>query len=337
MQGQICRVALELFWFLNLMYTVMCLSWVPALLWLVLRQHPCTCIQVVSRIQLSKGPSWLWGKSKRSACYLQFRSLFPNLPKFTAQAKTLRTVGNLTIGIGSEFGVTWPRACLQPGKILFWLSLWSPKVTQGAATAGHWLSCEFSSPISQGYLMVSNKNGLQLLYRKELLGCCQKLGYIKIFKEAGDLSSQEWQKDSKEGWSLRRNSLHPFLLSSLCPKVRVPRRDLSCQCQVPWLFLPVRLLAFLFTHLRSLNGLPTWHSDKESACNARAAGDVGSAPGLGRSPGGGHNNPLQYSCLENPMDRGAWRAPVHGVTKSQSQLKWLSTQACTRSLNTTEE
>ena len=44
--------------------------------------------------------------------------------------------------------------------------------------------------------------------------------------------------------------------------------------------------------------------------------DVGSAPGLGRFPEGGHDNPLQYSCLENPMDRGAWRATVHGVTKS---------------------
>ena len=44
--------------------------------------------------------------------------------------------------------------------------------------------------------------------------------------------------------------------------------------------------------------------------------DMGLIPGLGRSPGGGHGNPLQYSCLENPMDRGAWWATVHGVTKS---------------------
>ena len=51
------------------------------------------------------------------------------------------------------------------------------------------------------------------------------------------------------------------------------------------------------------------------------AGDLGSTPGSGRSPGGGHGNPLQNSCLENPMDRGAWRATVHGVTKSQT---WLS-------------
>ena len=53
------------------------------------------------------------------------------------------------------------------------------------------------------------------------------------------------------------------------------------------------------------------------------AGDrhSGSIPGSGRSPGGGHGSPLQYSCLENPMDRGAWRATVHGVAKSQTRLK----------------
>ena len=49
--------------------------------------------------------------------------------------------------------------------------------------------------------------------------------------------------------------------------------------------------------------------------------DVSSIPGLGRSPGGGCGNPLQYSCLENLMDRGAWQATVHGVTKSWTQLK----------------
>ena len=56
---------------------------------------------------------------------------------------------------------------------------------------------------------------------------------------------------------------------------------------------------------------------KESTCNA---GDLGSIPGLGRSPGVGHGNPLQYSCLENHIDRGAWQATVHGVTKSQTRL-----------------
>ena len=56
-----------------------------------------------------------------------------------------------------------------------------------------------------------------------------------------------------------------------------------------------------------------WLSSKESACNA---GDPGSIPGLGSSPGEGHGNPLQYSCLENSMARGAGQATVHRVAKS---------------------
>ena len=58
-------------------------------------------------------------------------------------------------------------------------------------------------------------------------------------------------------------------------------------------------------------------------------GDVGSIPGLERSSRGGHSNPPQYSCLENPMDRGGWRATVHGVPKSRTRLKWRArTHAC---------
>ena len=54
--------------------------------------------------------------------------------------------------------------------------------------------------------------------------------------------------------------------------------------------------------------------------HAEDARDVGSVPGLGRSPGGGDDNPLQYSCLENSLDRGAWWATVHGIAKSRTCL-----------------
>ena len=57
---------------------------------------------------------------------------------------------------------------------------------------------------------------------------------------------------------------------------------------------------------------------KNLAVNARDAGDASLIPGLGRSPGGGNGNPLWFLYLENPMDRGAWQATVHGVTKSQT-------------------
>ena len=74
----------------------------------------------------------------------------------------------------------------------------------------------------------------------------------------------------------------------------------ECNCAVVWAFL----------------GFPGGSEVKASASNA---GDPGSIPGSGRSPGKGNGNPLQYSCLENPMDRGAWRATVHRVAKSQTR------------------
>ena len=66
---------------------------------------------------------------------------------------------------------------------------------------------------------------------------------------------------------------------------------------------------------------------KNPPANAGDIRDVGSIPVLGGSSGGGHGTPLQYSCLENPMDRGAWGATVHRVAQSQTRLKWLSMQA----------
>ena len=70
-----------------------------------------------------------------------------------------------------------------------------------------------------------------------------------------------------------------------------------------------------FCHLNTL--LATVLSvNKEPACNAGDAADMGLIPGLVRSSGGGHDNPLQYSCLDNPTDRGDWQAKVHGVAKS---------------------
>ena len=63
--------------------------------------------------------------------------------------------------------------------------------------------------------------------------------------------------------------------------------------------------------------LPQWLSGKQSACNAGATGDTGLIPGSGTSPGEGHGNPLQYSSLENPMDRGALWATVHRIAKSR--------------------
>ena len=78
-----------------------------------------------------------------------------------------------------------------------------------------------------------------------------------------------------------------------------------------------------------LSGFPGGTSDKEPVYQWGDKRDVDSVSGSGGSPGGGHSNPLQYSCLENPMDRGAWQAVVHRVIKSWTQLKWLHTHTYT--------
>ena len=77
-----------------------------------------------------------------------------------------------------------------------------------------------------------------------------------------------------------------------------PKKKVLCQQMLLWAF-------------------PDDSDGKESTCNV---GDLGLIPGLGRSPGGGYGNPLQYSCLENPMNRGAWWATAQAVPKSQTRL-----------------
>ena len=76
-------------------------------------------------------------------------------------------------------------------------------------------------------------------------------------------------------------------------------------------------------------GVPSGSAVKNPPVMLELQEAAGLSPGFGKSSGEGHSNPIQYSCLENPMDRGVWRATVHWVAKSRIGLKWLSTQACT--------
>ena len=77
-----------------------------------------------------------------------------------------------------------------------------------------------------------------------------------------------------------------------------------------------------------LTNMDEFHAGKHNpgGSDGEQSGDLGSIPGTGKSPGEGNCNPLQYPCLENPMDRGAWRATVHGVSKSQTQVSDEQTQ-----------
>ena len=82
-------------------------------------------------------------------------------------------------------------------------------------------------------------------------------------------------------------------------------------------FFEISVYVYIYVFIYLL-GLPRRLSYNESACNAGDTGVAASVPGWGTSPGGGNGNPLQYSCLKNPMDRVAWRAIVHAVAKSRT-------------------
>ena len=81
----------------------------------------------------------------------------------------------------------------------------------------------------------------------------------------------------------------------------------------------------IYSHIDDLQGFPNGSSTKNICLQCRRHRRLGFDPWVGKTPGRSHGNPLQHSCLENPMDRGAWCAIVHGVAKSQTQLKRLST------------
>ena len=111
----------------------------------------------------------------------------------------------------------------------------------------------------------------------------------------------------------------PHMLQVLLPISGIPALCSRADRRMSSLMKPLMLPAFsICTWLvPPPHGLPWWLRGKESACNA---GDTGSIPGLGRSCGGRNGNPLWHSILENSMDRGAWRATVHVVAKSWTQL-----------------
>ena len=125
------------------------------------------------------------------------------------------------------------------------------------------------------------------------------------------------------GWVTVTSSCGPSMagcrILSGCFWLQVTDPAGTCNTVYAWSAVPLQ------TTLPSMHnfnfifiGFPSGSDGKESACNV---GDPGSISGSGRPPGGGHGNLLQYSCVENPMDRGAWRATDHRVALSRT---WLS-------------
>ena len=90
----------------------------------------------------------------------------------------------------------------------------------------------------------------------------------------------------------------------------------KCNKLIGYFIYQLRITGFLELEMTLFTGFPGGSEDKASSCKA---GDAGSIPGSGRYPGEGNDNPLQYSCLENSVDRGDWWATAHRVTKSRTQ------------------
>ena len=112
---------------------------------------------------------------------------------------------------------------------------------------------------------------------------------------------------------------------------RIPRTEEPCD-QSPWGHKKVDTTEWLtHTHTHTQDKIPRWHGDKKPPANVGDARDLSLIHGFKRSPQEGNGNPLQYPCLENSMDRRTWQATVHGVTKSQTQLRgWAHTQTHTK-------
>ena len=121
---------------------------------------------------------------------------------------------------------------------------------------------------------------------------------------------------------------HNVIITNLCWEAHSLERDKSmtvtAQMRERYLnYVGTRLLHTTVIKLVLIS--PGGTSGKESTCQCTSIRDMGLIPGLRKPPGGGHGNPFQHSCLENLRDREAWWVTIHGVAKSQTLLKWLST------------
>ena len=111
--------------------------------------------------------------------------------------------------------------------------------------------------------------------------------------------------------TIKKNEVMPFSATWMGLEINIPSKVNQKQKD------KYHMISFI-CGIKNLKWASHWLSGKESTCSAGTTGEMGSIPGSGRSPEEGHGNPLQYSCLENPMDRGAWQAMVHRIAKSQT-------------------
>ena len=131
-----------------------------------------------------------------------------------------------------------------------------------------------------------------------------------------------WQKWPHKGWALTGREINEDITSRWCSRQELSSSSLRVWSHLSeWMNLVqldfIMLILCLLQGVLEKSSLPWGSAGKESICNV---GELGSILRWGRSPGGRNGNPLQYSGLENPMDRGTWWATVHGIAKSWTQL-----------------
>ena len=179
----------------------------------------------------------------------------------------------------------------------------------------NWISWSSWVQRQNGSSSAFNTWGLEIeMYFSPSQVCSHGQNWVGVYScRLGWLASKSRQEAWKEWWDLERYKFRPQGLR----RQRCPYRGQNLgSFPENLIFLKSFRQPFLLLPL----WLPQWLSHQASTCNAGDTGDMGSIPELTRSPRGGSGNPLQYSCLGNSMDRGAWRARVHGVAKSWTRL-----------------
>ena len=155
-------------------------------------------------------------------------------------------------------------------------------------------------------------------------GVCRSSPWILFLVKWSEVTSVMSDSVRPMDCSLPGSSIHGIFQARVLEWVPLPSPLFLVTHTQFWLYLHLR---HILIHLTCKPGFPGGTSGKESTCQCGKRKRCGLDPWSERSPGGGHGNPLQYSCLENPMDRGTWWATVHGVSKSRTWVRWLSSHS----------
>ena len=182
------------------------------------------------------------------------------------------------------------------------------------------IPCAGQSSINLAYSSGQNSLGKYILDMQSIVFISHGIDQLtSCFLSQNSLSKDIAKQNACMAIQLKLNLVHAFLTSTSVKKIIF--RTLLMQLAKKCIIVPPQYLTQNYQISASLVGFPGGSVVKNLPANA---GDAGSIPGSGSSPGEGHGNPLQYSCLENPMDRGAWWATVDGIVKESDTVQQLN-------------